>query len=59
VYDALPDPPPAAAVLPPEMCAPGGHGLAHASQPAGQVTTVSQFGAAPPVGEPAGALVTA
>lgn len=46
------------AVLPPEMCAPGGQGLAHVSQPAGQVTMVSQFGPALPVGEPVGAFVT-
>ena len=45
-------------MLPPEICAPGGQGLAHASQPAGHVTMVSQFGTAPPVGEPIGALVT-
>src|SRR5436190_21970486 len=41
------------------MCAPGGHGLAQVSQPAGQVTMVSQFGTALPVGEAFGALVTA
>ena len=58
MYVALPDAPPAAGtVLSPEMCAPGGHGLAHDSQPAGQVTMVSQFETAPPVAT--GALVTA
>jgi hypothetical protein len=30
------------AVLPPEMCAPDGHGFAQLSQPAGHVTWVSQ-----------------